>query len=101
MTSRKKQPEKIYRSCFGINCLKIGLALGAFYLIDVVFARVLPDAYGYLVNSMTLGILGSKEQIIAASNILLPEIIVGTIAWILTGYLFACLLCYSWKALQR
>ncbi len=92
--------------CFGWHCLKLGIALASLYLLCALFAYAFPETYVYLAGVMTHGMLyvntataSAADYAAAAARIdlSLPTILVGTLAWLVVGYLASCLLCYSHK----
>ncbi len=101
-----KKGEHCDHGCFGWHCLKLGIALASLYLLCALLAFAAPNTYVYLAGVMTHGMLyvntataSAADYAAAAARIdlTLPTLVVGTVAWLVTGYLAACLLCYSHK----
>ncbi len=94
-------------NCFGVHCLKLGAAFAGLYLLCALLAWLSPLAYLYLLGTMTHGSMGvtfesnSTELAESVSKLDLSgqTLFVGTLAWLLAGYLLSCLICYSKKVL--
>ncbi|MFA6049341.1 MAG: hypothetical protein WC792_05360 [Candidatus Micrarchaeia archaeon] len=94
------------RCCFGLHCLKLGVAFASLYLLCAALAAAVPRAYIYLGGVMSHGMLyintataSSADYAAAAAkmDLSLPTLLVGTLAWLLAGYLLSCLICYAHK----
>ena len=117
MAVSRKVPEKgkaaycgPMHGCFGTHCLKLGIAFASLYLLCAALAAIVPRAYIYLGGVMTHGMLfvntatASTADYAAAAakmDLSIPTLVVGTLAWLLAGYLLSCLLCYAHKGFMK